>query len=163
MSGRKIAPWIHKPAGTGGFDCGSGAGQLVITHSAAMKRTRRTPVDATVTLAGIQIAVSTSPAAKGYEIDVKAHDPKSEVTGLPLPLAKPVRFQIGESASPKGLIPVVFQIRLRNSPPGSANYDPSALPTSVYWQGALTGNATFVFVLPKEQGTQRRNGAGNNS
>lgn len=114
-----------------------------------MKRNPRTPVEATVHLAAIQIGVTTSPPAKGYEVAVMANDPKSETAWLPLPLANPIVFQIGQSASRKRIKPPVFHVKLRNTPYGYPNFDPSAVPTSVYWEGELPGSTNFVFVLPK--------------
>jgi hypothetical protein len=114
-----------------------------------MKRNPRTPVEATVHLAAIQIGVTTSPAAKGYEVAVMANDPKSETAWLPLPLERPIVFQVGQSASRKKIVPTEFHVKLRNTPYGYPNFDPSAVPTSVYWQGQLSGSTNFVFMLPK--------------
>jgi hypothetical protein len=109
---------------------------------------RRTPTDTEVTLEKIHLNVSTSPLAKGYEIQVSADTPKSETIWLPLPLTEPVGFHVGRKATHPKVMQVAFQIRLRNSPAGNVNHHPGTPPTSVYWQGALDKDTNFVFVLP---------------
>ena len=119
---------------------------MLTHHLITMKKA---PIKADVTLASINITVSTSPEAKGYETLVRACDPKSESVWTMLPLAAPFRFQIGRTASHPEVMSVPFQIMLRNSPQSSPNHDSSAPATSAYWQGKVTADTNFVFILPK--------------